>query len=241
VGGEPTDWETVDRLRAETATPLVNVHLALDQAHNSGDWVEPKGTGSGSAGACAEGFVENLIRDVSAVTERFGTAWVAIENDHEFGGRRPRGAIMPKVLQGVVEATDCGLVLDLAHARLAARSLGLEARDYVKALPTHRLRELHVSGVQRLEGRWLARVRQAVDALDPLEHLFGRPVDHLPMTEPDWELFRWAMTQIHSGAWPQPWVVTFEVGGTGPLFSALTDADVLAEQLPRVRSMVGGG
>jgi hypothetical protein len=84
-------------------------------------------------------------------------------------------------------------------------------------------------------------VRQAVDALGPLEHLFGRPVDHLPMTEPDWELFRWAMTQIHSGAWPQPWVVTFEVGGTGPLFSALTDADVLAEQLPRVQSMVGGG
>jgi hypothetical protein len=97
-----------------------------------------------------------------------------------------------------------------------------------------------VSGVQRLEGRWLSRVRRAVDEGDAAERLFGRPADHLPMTGPDWELLRWAMAQIHSGAWPQPWVVTFEYGGTGPLFSALTDADILAEQMPRVQAMVGG-
>jgi hypothetical protein len=240
VGGEPADWAEVERLLAATGTPLVNLHYSLDHLKTSGDPLETGGTGSSPAGSLAEELVDNLVRDVSAVTERCGPDQVAIENDHDFGGRRPRAAILPHVLCSVLEATGCGLVLDLAHAQLAARSLGMEARDYVTALPTHRLRELHVSGVQRLEGRWLARVRQAVDEGDPIEQLFGRPADHLPMTGPDWDLLGWAMAQICGGAWPRPWVVTFELGGTGPLFSALTNADVLAEQLPRLQAMVHG-
>jgi uncharacterized protein (UPF0276 family) len=241
VGGEPADWVKIDRLMAETSTPLVNLHLALDHARGSTGSVEPERTRPGSAGSCAEALVENLIRDVSAVTENFGMDRVAIENDHDFGGRRPRAAILPGVVRSVVEATGCGLLLDLAHARLAALSLGQEAHDYVKALPTDGLRELHVSGVQPLDGRWLARVHQAAEQGLPIEHLFGRPVDHLPMTGPDWELFACAMAQIHSGAWPRPWVVTFEHGGTGPLFSALTDRDVLEEQMPRVYALFSGG
>jgi hypothetical protein len=185
VGGEPADWAKVDRLLAETATPLVNVQCTLNHTRDPSDRMGSEGTGLSSTRSCREELVANLIRDISAVTERFGTDGVAIENDHDFGGRRPRTAILPHAVRSVLQTTDCGLVLDLAHARLAARSLGLETRQYVRALPTNRLRELHVSGVQRLEGRWLARVRQGIDEGDSVEHLFGRPADHLPMTGPD--------------------------------------------------------
>jgi hypothetical protein len=239
--GEPADWASVDGLRAESATRIVNIHLGLNHAVGSNGATETGQSGHGSAGSDAETLVENLIRDVSAVVERLGTDQVAIENDHDFGGRRPPGAIMPQVMRRVVKAAGCGLVLDLAHARLVAGSLGLEARDCVDALPTHRLRELHVSGVQRLEGRWLASVRQGADDITPLARLCGQPLDHLPMTEPDWEPLGWVAGNIYNGAWPQPWAVTLEFGGTGPLFSALTDADSLAEQMPRVRAMARGG
>ena len=39
-----------------------------------------------------------------------------------------------------------------------------------------------------------------------------------------------------SGA--SPWIVTFEYGGVGPLWEALTDADALRTQVPRLRRIV---
>ena len=61
------------------------------------------------------------------------------------------------------------------------------------------------------------------------------------MTDKDWEFFAWAMEQVHSGAWGQPWIVTFEYGGVSPLYEAVTKMGVLAEQVPRLYALVKGG
>ena len=134
--------------------------------------------------------------------------------------------------------TGCGLLLDLAHVRLAARVLGVDVRQYAEALPVERIREIHVTGVQRVEGRWLERMQRQEVAPAEMQRLTGRLIDHLPMTGEDWSLCEWAMGQIRAGRWSRPWIVTFEYGGVGPLWEALTDADALRTQVPRLRRIV---
>jgi uncharacterized protein len=147
---------------------------------------------------------------------------------------------LPQVISRVIEETVCGFLLDLAHARLAARYLDISAREYVGALPTDRIREIHITGVQRVDERWVERARQAGVAEEDIQNYAGKVMDHLPMTEADWTFFTWAMEQIHSGAWAQPWVVTFEYGGLTGFFKATTDRDVLADQIPRLHTLIAG-
>ena len=71
-----------------------------------------------------------------------------------------------------------------------------------------------------------------------MQRLTGRLIDHLPMTDEDWSLCEWAMAQIRAGRWSRPWIVTFEYGGVGALWEALTDADALRTQVPRLRRIV---
>jgi hypothetical protein len=58
------------------------------------------------------------------------------------------------------------------------------------------------------------------------------------MTAQDWLFVEWLMAQLHTQAWQQPWVVTFEYGGVGSLWGAVTERDVLAEQIPRLYKLI---
>ena len=229
---QPADWEKVETLLAQTDTPLINVHLALCTEDHPG--VPARDI----THTHIEMLMERLIRDVRAVVERFGPERVVVENDHDNGGRHLLPAFLPETICRVVRETGCGLLLDVSHARLAARCLGIDARQYINMLPVKHIREIHVTGVQRFEGRWVDLLRQAGVDEGTIQHYAGRLLDHLPMTDPDWELSTWSMEQVHSAAWGQPWVVTFEYGGVGRLFKAITDAGVLAEQIPRLYALV---
>ena len=232
---EPADWANVEVLLEETGTKLVNLHLAAlthDHRHIPAGSADP---------AHVAGVTEGLIRDVSAVVRRFGAERVVVENvydDRRIGLLRP--ACLPEVISRVVEETGCGLLLDLSHAWLAARDLGVDAQAYVEALPTARLGEVHVSGVRRLPEH---RIDEALQAgLDPerVARLAERLWDHFPMTEADWAFSAWAMDRVRSGAWGQPWAVTFEVGGVSAFYELVADRDILAEQIPRLAAQVKG-
>lgn len=211
---EATDWDEVARLREETATPLVNLHLRPSGLRFPG--MAPGTTDP----ADREAVAAALVADVSRACERFGADSVAVENTIYRGpaGTLPRPGVEPEVITAVVERTGCGLVLDLAHARITAPALGLDARGYLARLPLQRLRELHVTGVRTVD---------------------GRPQDHLPLTDADWELFDQALDDIRAGRWRRPWVVAFEYGGVGPAFRWRSDDGVLAEQVPRLAQAVG--
>jgi uncharacterized protein (UPF0276 family) len=140
----------------------------------------------------------------------------------------------------LIEETGCGLLLDVSHAQLAAHYLGVDVRRYIEALPLDRIREIHVTGVQRFEGRWVELAHQIGVAPDVIQHFAGHLVDHLPITDEGWTFVEWALEQVRNGAWGQPYVVTFEYGGVSRLFEAVTDADVLAEQIPRLYTLVKG-
>jgi uncharacterized protein (UPF0276 family) len=232
--GQPPEWGKIEALLAQTGTPLVNVHLVAPPPAYPGvplDTDDP---------THIDLITERLIADVSAVVHRFGAERVIAENNPPNADECLRPAYQPEVISHVVRESGCGLLLDLAHVRLAAGALGLDARWYAEALPVERIREIHVTGVQRVEGRWLDRMRQQGVAPAEMERLAGRLTDHLPMTDEDWSLYVWAMAQIGAGHWSRPWIVTFEYGGVGPLWEALTDADALRTQAPRLRRIVTG-
>jgi hypothetical protein len=66
----------------------------------------------------------------------------------------------------------------------------------------------------------------------------GRLMDHLPMTDPDWDFLQWALEQVRGDAWGTPWVITSEYRGVGGAWEAVTFTDVLQSQVPRMYNMV---
>ena len=71
----------------------------------------------------------------------------------------------PERIAEILEGTGCGLVLDLAHARVSAEVLGLDIRDYLRALPLDRVVQIHASGPRVQDGR-LVDVHEPMQAID---------------------------------------------------------------------------
>lgn len=90
----------------------------------------------------------------------------------------------PELATQIVNKTDTGMVLDIAHARIAASFQKRDIEAYLSALPLDRVRQIHVSGVRQVEG-------QLHDSHEILEAL-------------DYDLLKWALERT------QPQVVTLE-------------------------------
>jgi uncharacterized protein len=228
---QPADWSNVETLLNRTGTPFVNVHLEPmtdDHPDIPADTTDP--------GHIAF-LTDCLIRDLRAVTERIGPERVIAENVPDSGGGL-RPAYLPAVVRRVIEECGCGLLLDLSHARRAARALGMDAADYIAMLPVGRTREIHVSGIQQMDDRWLATLRAGGVDEGVVAQFAGRWQDHLPFTDADWEFTAWSLDQIARGRWGHPWVIALEYGGVGRLWEAVTDAAILAAHVPRLAAMV---
>jgi uncharacterized protein len=164
--------------------------------------------------------VEAAKDDLRILAEYFGADRVVLENI-------PWLAIAPhvstvvsstSVISRVIRESGVGLLLDIAHARLAAESMDRSPQDFILELPVDRLKEVHVTGIG--------------------PHPSGGRIDHKPMTEEDWELFEWTLSQIKCGVFATPAMVTCEYGGIGEPFASNTSEDVILEQIPRMFAMV---
>jgi uncharacterized protein (UPF0276 family) len=226
------DLDFMEDLRVRSQTPFLNVHLSATAGDCPGlayDAVD--------AVAC-ERVASQLLRDLEPAVERWGADRIVLENIYDHGGQYYYAAFVPEVIQRVIKTSGCGLLLDVSHARLGARCLGLEARSYLQSLPLSRLKEIHVTGIQLFDERWMERLRAAGLLTPRLRESAGRLMDHLPMTPPDWEFFEWVAGCLRDRLWPSPELVAFEYGGLGSWWEALTEDSVLLEQIPRFRSLL---
>lgn len=210
VGREKSDWDldAIGAMRKETKTPYVNVHWApLADEYES----------LGSRGLAV--LFERTLAQLEVLKKKFGAENVILESVMYFDpkNRFYRGAIEPKNIARIVRDTGVGFLLDVSHARLAARQTGTIEADYVRYLPTERLRELHITGIGEVDGIWQ---------------------DHLPLTREDWRWAQYALDEIATGRWPKPWCTALEYGGTGPAFAWRTDKQIIREQVPRLAAMV---
>lgn len=202
-------WEEIDAILADTPTRYVNLHLTPTVEYFPG--IPQDGAGPEQYRQVAQ----EIIEDIRCVAEHFGPERVIVENIPYRGAdcRWLRLAVEPDLICQVVEETGCGLLLDIAHARIAAHHLGRNAEDYMRSLPVDRLCELHFTGLQRINGRLQ---------------------DHLAAQPEDWQALEWVLEQIRSGDWAHPHLLAFEYGGVGGFFSNFTDAGVISEQVPRL-------
>ena len=218
-------------LMAATHTPYLNTHLFPWASDYPGIALDSR------APQDVQRVVDGALRDLEPLVRRFGAERVIVENAIPEGGRLAAG-VLPETLHRVLEKSGCGFLLDLSHARLAARGLGLAERAYIDSLPVDQMREMHVTGLQVVEGRWLDLLHQAGDPGGFAARQAGRWMDHLPMTEEDWRALEWAMQQVQSERWQTPWVVSYEYGGVGGFWEIITERQVYLEQLPRMVKMV---
>lgn len=230
--GQPADWGKVERLLARTGTAFVNLHME-PTIHEHPD-APPHGTSPADIAL----VTEVLLRDIASVVARFGPECVMLENVPDDGDLTLRPAYLPQVIREVVVASGCGFLFDISHARLAAASLGMDAREYIAALPVERTREIHLTGLQFFGAEWVEVLRRASVPEATITRLANRPMDHLPLTEEDWEFTAWAIGELKRGAWGTPGTLALEYGGIGPLWAALTDATVIADQVPRLARLL---
>ncbi|GAB4582032.1 MAG: hypothetical protein Fur0022_47840 [Anaerolineales bacterium] len=232
---EPVKWKKIEKMLQKTDTPLVNLHVELANKHHPDipqDAVTPEHY---------ERVVTQIIQDVRLAVQQFGGEKVIIENEHDGKGSQLKLNILPQLYHDVIGETGCGFLLDLSHARIAARALGQDEKAYVNALPVQHLRELHLTGIQWFGEDHIQKVRAANLDEKWIEKISHNWMDHLPMTTEDWPMVQWAVGNIQSGAWHQPWVAALEYGGLGGFFGTFTDELVLLEQIPRLNDILHYG
>jgi uncharacterized protein (UPF0276 family) len=204
-----TDWALIERLMQLTGTPYVNLHLCPETGDMPGIPVDTQDSAHRSL------VVERLLADVSVVVAQFGPERVIAENVAYLGSNGPvlRPATEPSVIRSVLDATGCGLLLDISHARISARHQGLDETTYLASLPVERARELHIAGLHTIPGGWQ---------------------DHLSMLAEDWPWVDMALDNVRNGTWGPAWLLAFEYGGEGGWFAENTDAAIIAEQVPEL-------
>lgn len=200
------DFSRIKRLQKYTNTPHVNTHLVTPEYLNPQD---PN----------ALEKINALWRDeISLMINNLGRKNVALE---QFPYTASTPNILPaadsQIFSQVILDTGCMLLLDLAHAKITASSLGIDVKSYIGQLPLDRLVELHVTGVK---------------------HHSGILTDHFEMQKDDWTLFEWALGEIRAGKWREPEIVGFEYGGVGDVFVWRTDYDHLKNQVPLLYKMI---
>lgn len=233
---QPADWRRLEALLVRTGTPQVNVHLAPFASDFTGMPVDT------SDPAHVETLYAHALRDVQALVARFGPERIVVENADDGKGLILHAALQPGFIRELVRETGCCFLLDVAHARMAAHLLGMDARAYIAQLPLERTSEIHLAGIQPFAGRWLALMHHGGLSEEELGWFAGlepgQLVDHLPLVDEDWEFYAWSLEQVHRGEWGQPWIVTLEYGGVGRVWELLTDKVILAEQVPRLYAMI---
>jgi uncharacterized protein (UPF0276 family) len=204
--------DKVAALAEQTRTPYINLHLEAKIA----DFPDiPVGSTRPEHRARV---LAQTLEEVELAVERFGSSQVIVENvPYRVSGNVLRPSVEPEAICRIVRETGCGLLLDIPHARITAAQLGLDEREYIASLPVHSLKELHFTGVQRLDG-WLQ--------------------DHLPALEADWQTLDWVLERIKLGEWPQPWLLAFEYGGVGYKFAWRSDARVIETHCQRLYALV---
>lgn len=194
------------QLRKSTYTPHINTHL-----------VTPRNFDPNSPQALQK--INTLWREeIQFMIDQIGADSVALEH-FPYTETMPniRPAADSAIFSQVILDMDCMLLLDLAHARITAETLGMDARDYIRALPLDRLVEMHITGIQPY---------------------CGVLTDHFAMKAEDWEILEWALHEIRTGSWRKPDIVAFEYGGVGDSFVWRTDLDVLKTQIPKLYEMI---
>lgn len=211
-----TDWQVVDQLFHETNTLYINLHLEPGRKTHSdipADSDEP---------SHQDIIIERIVSEMRPIVRRYSAENIIIENAiyRTYRGKTIKVGVLPGVFRRLFNEFNCGLLLDISHARISARSLGIAEQEYISSLPIERLKEIHFTGLHNVNGKW---------------------IDHLPILEADWPILEWVLAEINAERFSRPWLFVYEYGGVGDKYIDRCDPDVIATQIPRLSKMIRWG
>jgi uncharacterized protein (UPF0276 family) len=96
-------------------------------------------------------LLANICRNVRALAAAIPVPLILENLDYCPGGAYEH-ICAPDFITTVLNETDAGLLLDLAHAQVSASRLGLPIKEYLGYLPLERARQLHISGPRLRDG-----------------------------------------------------------------------------------------
>lgn len=170
------NWRShlLNYLQACPESPFVSIHLAplpalWTNARIKRGWVLPEPIPTLA--------IWRFIRSVNSLKQQVELP-VILENMPSLHPKRYRFESEPAVIAKVLDETQTDLLLDLAHARIAARTRGISSQEYVTALPLERTQQIHLAGVR--EGS----DSQLYDA-------------HEPLMEEDYQLLEWTLERAN--------------------------------------------
>jgi uncharacterized protein (UPF0276 family) len=228
--GRLADWDFVERILTRSRTPMINLHLAPQRQHLA-DLTDT----FDNADTLAR-ITEAALLDLEAVTRCWGKSMILAENAQpEPGGLRAQAR--PEFIQTVVRESGVMFLLDISHARLSAREMGMDEMEYLLALPLERTAEIHITGIQRLEGELAEQLLKNRPKEFDVTAFIGKEIDHQAMTADDFDFLNQVYRLMAAGRIREPWVAAMEYGGIGPFWELSLNEATLAEQLPRLYQM----
>jgi uncharacterized protein (UPF0276 family) len=175
-GQATAEWlERLEEAVSRTGTPWLSLHLGFSAEQvQFDDGMRPR-----SPVLDAATTRERIVAAARYVHERLSVPLLLENLDYTSGGAYEHICDAGFIAE-VIEAVDCGLLLDLAHLQVSAAAFGLEPREYMRRLPLERVVELHVSSPRRVGG-----------LLEDTHH---------ELTPGDEELFSWVLGQVRPRA-----------------------------------------
>ena len=228
-GHSPLSEEAVQRILVLiqlTGTPWASAHIGFSVADVDlgGAHITQPASDLLSRGET----IRNIVRNARALAQRLPVP-LLLENIPLFPNLAHMHVCEPDSIAEVIQAADCDILLDLAHARVSADVLGYEAHEYLSRLPLDRVVELHLSGPRPHSEIDLPRKSLVRENARSVAHLlpFGSHnlVDvHCSMQDEDHALLEWALART------QPKAVSLEY---------FREAGALRDQLMRLGEMLG--
>lgn len=228
------DWDALDAVIAGSQTRHINLHPDINAPalqHIPADGTDPEHI---------EQVADLMIECVMVAIDRYGADKVTVENIYGLRGAGRRAMMLPETMHRILDATGAGFLLDISHAQLAAEQLGVDPKTYINALPVERLQEVHVTGIRLFDAAFCTHLASLGIPDSFIDRFRGIKLDHMAFTDADWDFLEWAFQRLHNNEWQQPWVVSMEYGGVGPVWEDMAEIDLLRVQIPRLYNLVHG-
>jgi len=135
--------EALERTRA----PWLSIHLGFSAAEVI---FEVHMNALSPALGCDELFA-NICGNVRSLADAIPAPLILENLDYCPGGAYEH-VCEPAFIAAVLDETDAGLLLDLAHARVSASRMGMPIERYLGQLPLEQVRQLHISGPRARDG-----------------------------------------------------------------------------------------
>ncbi len=173
----------VTKIISQTAPPHLSTHLEASLGH----FPEIKDYLHYNHPVVVKELRNRLIPNILMTQKKIGIPLLLENNPYYSWSWHYRVSCEPEFITGICESGDCGLLLDIAHARISAAYFQIDIEDYLLRLPLSRVREIHMSGV--------------------LEAPVGIWDSHTILHECDYRLLEYILNRT------KPEIVTIEYGG----------------------------